>query len=209
MAVEIPKFTRIEGRLNKITLSGTTKVYWQSFIYPATYQFKIGQRDLVFSTGTSDRDSAPFLAEGDQVAVAVLDGASDNNDPRMVYGLYSLEDECGYVAHYRWMNVKSKNAATRIAPNSEFKYIGAVSALLGVSFAIDYALARPLLWPEAAWPIASVAAVWLLCTTLLLIKRWRWKVFHRPTRRQRIVEEIYRCLDLGSPHCPDKKVQSV
>src|SRR5258708_14012683 len=100
MSAELPSIKRIEGRLKNVTLDTFSPFSSASFMEVATYRFELAGEKLAFFTGHWQWQPEPFLAEGDRVVVAVLNEVLA--DAKRVYALQNVEDECTYVAHYRW-----------------------------------------------------------------------------------------------------------
>jgi hypothetical protein len=141
MPAELPNIKRVEGRIKNVTLDTFTPFASTSFMEVATYTFEIAGEKMAFLTGHWQWNPEPFLAEGDRVVVAVLDEAPVPGDAKRVYALQNVEDDCVYVAHYRWQGVDSRIAATRIPPKSEHRYVVAFTAVLLALF-LSFAVAQ-------------------------------------------------------------------
>jgi hypothetical protein len=207
MSAELPNIKRIEGRLKNVALDTSTPFATTSLLEIATYRFEIAGEKMVFFTSHWQWDSEPFLAEGDRAIVAVLDEVTVPGGARRVYALQNAEDDCAYVAHYRWQGDDARIAATRIPPGSEHRYLLALAALMLALFLALAVLQRKD--PSfVGFFFCGVLAVWSAVAIPLLTLRWRWKAGF-PTRRQRIVATVYELLELGSPLAPSRAIHSV
>jgi hypothetical protein len=207
MPAELPNIKRVEGRIKNVTLDTFTPFASTSFMEVATYTFEIAGEEMAFLTGHWQWNPEPFLAEGDRVVVAVLDEAPVPGDAKRVYALQNVEDDCVYVAHYRWQGVDSRIAATRIPPKSEHRYVVAFTAVLLALF-LSFAVAQRQDPSMVAFFGCGVLATWFAIAIPFLSLRWRWQAGF-PTRRQRIVAAVYGLLGIGSPLTPSRVVQSV
>jgi hypothetical protein len=207
MSAELPNIKRVEGRLKNVALDTFTPFASTSFMEVATFRFEIAGEKMVFFTGHWQWNPEPFLAEGDRVVVAVLDEVPPPGGAKRVYALRNTEDDCAYVAHYRWQGVDAQIAATRIPPNREHRYLLVFTALM-ITLLLSFAVAQSKDLSLVAFVSCAVLAVWSAVAIPLLALRWRWQAGY-PTRRQRIVASIYDLLDLGSPFAPSRAVQSV
>ncbi|MGJ7525053.1 hypothetical protein [Variovorax sp. GB1P17] len=206
MADELPDIQRVEGRLKKLTAKS---LYRRG----NAYSFDVDGQSMWFCTSErSWQPSAPFLAEGDRVELAVLNAPLTPTGERRVYALRNLEDDCVYVAHFTWQGNSAPYAATRIPPGSEHRYVLALTALLLALLVIGACIgatagrtSQPTPWLFLG---SLCVGTWLLFAVPLYAIRWRWKAGF-PTRRQRVMQAVYRCLDLGSPLSPKRPVQAV
>ena len=205
MSAELPAIRRIEGRLKNVTLDTFNAFSNTSFMEFATYRFELAGEKLAFFTGHWQWQPEPFLAEGDRVVVAALDEVL--GDAKRVYALQNVEDECTYVAHYRWHGTDARIAATRIPPKSEHRYVLVVTALLLTLFLL-FAVVQRKDPAMVAFFSFGLLAVWFAIAIPFFALRWRWQAGF-PTRRQRIVATVYALLNLGSPLSPGGDIQSV
>jgi hypothetical protein len=173
----------------------------------ATYKFEVAGEKMAFLTGHWQWNPEPFLAEGDRVVVAVLDEATVPGDAKRVYALQNVEDDCVYVAHYRWQGDDARISATRIPPGSEHRYVLVVTALLLALF-LSFVVAQPQDPSLVAFFGCGLLAVWVAIAIPFFLLRWRWQAGF-PTHRQRIVDAVYEMLGMGSPLAPTRVVQSV
>ncbi|MBV6749584.1 hypothetical protein KV580_04705 [Pseudomonas chlororaphis] len=204
MAAELPDIQRVEGRLTKLAAKSLYK-------RGNAYSFDVNGQSMWFLTSEpSWQPTSPFLAEGDRVELAVLDTPLTPTGERRVYALRNLEDDGVYVTHFAWQGNSQPYAATRIAPGSEHRYVLKLTALLIGLLIIGACISAVTGTNRASWPfLAGLCAVaWLLFAVPLYVLRWRWNAGF-PTRRQRVMEAVYRCLGLGSPLAPNRPVQTV
>lgn len=204
MTAELPDIQRVEGRLKKLTAKS---LYRRG----NAYSFDVDGQSMWFCTSErSWQPGAPFLAEGDRVELAVLDAPLTPTGERRVYALRNLEDGCVYVAHFTWQGNSAPYAATRIPPGSEHRYVLALTAAL-LAILVMGACIGAATGTDRAFSLfldGLFVGAWLLFVVPLYVLRWRWKA-GRPTHRQRVLEAVYRCLDLGSPLAPKTPVRAV
>lgn len=204
MAAELPDIQRVEGRLKKLTAKSLYK-------RGNAYSFVVNGQSMWFLTRErSWHPSAPFLAEGDRVELAVLDKPLTSTGEQRVYALRNLEDDCVYVTHFAWQGSSEPYAATRIPPGSEYRYVLASTALLIAILAMGACIGAVTGKNDSFSLFLGGLCVgaWLLFAVPLSVIRWRWKA-GLPTRRQRVMEAAYRCLALGSPLAPNRSVRAV
>ncbi|QJI29037.1 hypothetical protein HKK55_10055 [Pseudomonas sp. ADAK18] len=204
MAAELPDIQRVEGRLKKLAAKSLYK-------RGNAYSFDVDGQSMWFLTREpSWHPSSPFLAEGDRIELAVLNTPLTSTGERWVYALRNLEDDTVYVTHFAWQRTSEPYAATRIPPASEHRYILALTALLITLLVMGACIGALTGTDSAPWFVLSGLCIgaWLLGAVPLYIMRRRWKAGF-PTRRQRVTEAVYRCLDLGSPLAPNRPVRSV
>ncbi|KIH84126.1 hypothetical protein [Pseudomonas batumici] len=206
MAAELPDIQRVEGRLKKLTAKSLYK-------RGNAYSFDVDGQSMWFLTNErSWNPTSPFLAEGDRVELAVLDTPLTPTGERWVYALRNLEDDGVYIAHFAWQGTSEPYAATRIPPGSEHRYVLALTALLMAILGMGACMGAVTgtATNSESWLFLGGLCVgaWLLFAVPLYITRWRWKAGF-PTRRQRVTEAVYRCLDLGSPLAPNRPVRAV
>lgn len=162
-------------------------------------------------------DVLPFLAEGDRVEVAAYAGQISGAGPdQLVYGLRNLEDGRVYVCHHYFRGAYTDIAPVGVGLKQRVPMLTLLAGLLGVCWLVVVAVLASSDSPsgrEAAPELAAVAFAFLLlawlCIALpLLFLDTRWRM-GRPTRRQRILERIYRALNLGTPFAPTASIEEV
>jgi hypothetical protein len=204
MGVELPAIKRVEGRLRNVKVRG---LYRRG----TAYEFAVDGQSMWFCTGPkSGSVGDPFLAEGDRVVLAVLDAPLTPGGERRVYALQNCEDDCVYVAHFIWQGSSASYGGTRIAPGSEHRYAVALGVFLGVLFGVGCGFSAATGIKSWPWSFAGgvCVGVWLVVVVPLYVIRWRWGAGF-PTRRQRVLDGVYRCLGLESPLVPSRRVRAV
>ncbi|MFY4261802.1 hypothetical protein ACOTCG_29710 [Achromobacter xylosoxidans] len=181
------------------------------------YRFHVGTRRFIMYVAENFGDVLPFLAEGDRVEVAAYAGQITGAGPdQLVYGLRNLEDGRVYVCHHYFRGAYTDIAPVGVGLKQRVPMLTLLAGLLGVCWLVVVAVLASSDSPsgrEAAPELAAVAFAFLLlawlCIALpLLFLDTRWRM-GRPTRRQRILERIYRALNLGTPFAPTASIEEV
>lgn len=181
------------------------------------YRFQVGTRRFIMYVAENFGDVLPFLAEGDRVEVAAYAGQIAGAGPdQLVYGLRNLEDGRVYVCHHYFRAAFTDIAPVGVGLRQRVPMLSLLAILLLVCWLVVVAVLSSSDSPsgrEAAPELAAVTFVFLLvawlCVALpLLFMDTRWRM-GRPTRRQRILERIYRALGLGTPFAPTAVIEEV
>lgn len=181
------------------------------------YRFHVGTRRFIMYVAENFGDVLPFLAEGDRVEVAAYAGQITGAGPdQLVYGLRNLEDGRVYLCHHYFRGAYTDIAPVGVGLKQRVPMLTLLAGLLGVCWLVVVAVLASSDSPsgrEAAPELAAVAFAFLLlawlCIALpLLFLDTRWRM-GRPTRRQRILERIYRALGLGTPFAPTAVIEEV
>lgn len=210
-----PEILLIRGALASLTHEArpsarTTPSY-------GVYRFHVGTRRFIMYVAENFGDVLPFLAEGDRVEVAAYAGQITGAGPdQLVYGLRNLEDGRVYVCHHYFRGAYTDIAPVGVGLKQRVPMLTLLAGLLGVCWLVVVAVLASSDSPsgrEAAPELAAVAFAFLLlawlCIALpLLFLDTRWRM-GRPTRRQRILERIYRALNLGTPFAPTASIEEV
>lgn len=210
-----PEILLIRGALASLTHEArpsarTTPSY-------GVYRFHVGARRFIMYVAENFGDVLPFLAEGDQVEVAAYAGQIAGAGPdQLVYGLRNLEDGRVYVCHHYFRAAFTDIAPVGVGLRQRVPMLSLLAILLLVCWLVVVAVLSSSDSPsgrEAAPELAAVTFVFLLvawlCVALpLLFLDTRWRM-GRPTRRQRILERIYRALGLGTPFAPTAVIEEV
>ncbi|BEG73352.1 hypothetical protein [Achromobacter xylosoxidans] len=210
-----PEILLIRGALASLTHEArpsarTTPSY-------GVYRFHVGTRRFIMYVAENFGDVLPFLAEGDRVEVAAYAGQIAGAGPdQLVYGLRNLEDGRVYVCHHYFRAAFTDIAPVGVGLRQRVPMLSLLAILLLVCWLVVVAVLSSSDSPsgrEAAPELAAVTFVFLLvawlCVALpLLFLDTRWRM-GRPTRRQRILERIYRALNLGTPFAPTAVIEEV
>lgn len=210
-----PEILLIRGALASLTHEArpsmrTTPSY-------GVYRFQVGARRFIMYVAENFGDALPFLAEGDQVEVAAYAGHIAGAGPeQLVYGLRNREDGRVYVCHHYFRAAFTDIAPVGVGLRQRVPMLSLLAILLLVCWLVVVAVLSSSDSPsgrETAPELAAVTFVFLLaawlCVALpLLILDTRWRM-GRPTRRQRILERIYRALGLGTPFAPTAVIEEV
>lgn len=181
------------------------------------YRFQVGARRFVMYVAENFGDAMPFLAEGDQVEVAAYAGQVSGAGPdQLVYGLRNLEDGRVYVCHHYFRSAFTDIAPVGVGLKQRVPLLTLLAALLLVCWLVVVAVLATSGSPSSRETAPELAAVvfaflllaWLCVALPLLFLDTRWRM-GRPTRRQRILERIYRALGLGTPFAPAAVIEEV
>jgi hypothetical protein len=181
------------------------------------YRFQIGRQHYALHVGEDLGNVQPFLAEGDRVELAAYAGEIPGAGPhRLVYGLRNLEDGRVYVCHRHFRGAHARIGPVGVGLNQRVPMLALLGSLLLVAWLVVvgflYFGGSPQEHadlPElATFLFAILLFVWACFAVPLLFLDTRWRL-GRPTRRQRILERIYRTLDLGTPFAPKVRIEEV
>lgn len=181
------------------------------------YRFQVGARRYVMYVAENFGDAMPFLAEGDRVELAAYAGQLAGAGPdQLVYGLRNLEDDRVYVCHHYFRGAFTDIAPVGVGLGQRVPLLRLLAVLLVFSWLVVVAVLATSDSPSSREQAPELAAVvfafllvaWLCVALPLLFLDARWRM-GRPTRRQRILERIYRALGLGTPFAPTAVIEEV
>ncbi|MFY3136011.1 hypothetical protein ACOTFF_02245 [Achromobacter xylosoxidans] len=214
LADAAPEILLIRGALASLTHEARRSSRTPSY---GVYRFHVGRRRFMMYVAENFGDVLPFLAEGDRVEVAAYAGQIAGAGPdQLVYGLRNLEDGRVYVCHHCFRGAFTDIAPVGVGLKQRVPMLTLLAGLLAVCWLVLVAVLASSDSPsgrETAPELAAVAFAFLLlawlCVALpLLFLDTRWRM-GRPTRRQRILERIYRALNLGTPFAPTASIEEV
>ena len=212
---EAPEILKVSGVLTSLTHEahqGTRN----SPSY-GIYRFQIGRQYYALYVGEDFGNVLPFLAEGDRVELAAYAGDIPGAGPhRLVYGLRNLEDGRVYVCHRHFRGRDTKIGPVGVGLSQRVPMLALIGSLLLVSWLVVVGFLYFGGSPEehadlpelAIFLFAILLFAWACFALPLLFLDTRWRM-GRPTRRQRILERIYRVLDLGTPFAPTARIEEV
>ncbi|CAB3907592.1 hypothetical protein [Achromobacter deleyi] len=181
------------------------------------YRFQVGRQPYALHVGEDLGNVQPFLAEGDRIELAAYAGEIPGAGPhRLVYGLRNREDDRVYVCHRHFRGAHTRIGPVGVGLSQRVPMLALLGSLLLVTWLVVVGFLHFGGSPQehadlpelAAFLFAILLFVWACFAVPLLYLDTRWRL-GRPTRRQRILERIYRTLDLGTPFAPKVRIEEV
>jgi hypothetical protein len=215
MIDDLPVVHRMSGKLRNLrveTFSAGAKAGRTTF---RAYRFELDGRALVFHAGENFADIKPFLAEGDQVELAVQ-RFEDEPEPRepLVYALRNVEDDCAYVSQMQFRGGYGFGHGARYSLPGISRRQRTRSLWFLAAASLPAASLAGVSWAQGshaeAGVILGVILLMLLAVGLALVM-WPWWSLRlgRPSRRERLLARVYATLSLGTPDRPAPGVYSV
>ncbi|WP_313702543.1 hypothetical protein [Achromobacter sp.] len=207
-----PPLLLIRGQLDEITHE--TRHVHKGPTY-GHYRFSVQGRQFLMTVNESLGSWQPFLAQDDQVEMAV-NAQPAPGEPHAVYALRNLEDGRAYMCHLRFRANLGRDTPVGVGMNQRAPMLKAIGGLMlavwlfliGLTWFMDPEALQGD-YPEVALFILGMfLLVWLCFALPLFWLDMRWRM-GRPTRRQRITERIYALLDLGTPFAPKQRIEEV
>lgn len=211
-----PAIARVRGALTAVTHESIRSMNGGPSY--GVYRFVVGKQPYVMRVGEDIGNVTPFLAEGDQVELAVHPVDLPGGDPhRIVYALRNVEDGRVYVCHRTFRGGRAAVAPIGVGLSQRVPLLRTVAGYLFVCWVMILGVfaftdldssgfdALPLI---AAWAFAACLGVWLGVALPFVYLHARWRN-GRPTTRQRTLERVYLALGLGTPFEPTAPVEEM
>ncbi len=210
---DLPPIRRVLGTLTSLTHEARRSV--RSGPSFGIYRFVLGKQPYVMTVGENLGDIKPFLAEGDEVEMAVLASDAPGGGPhQLVYAMRNLEDGRVYVCHHGFRGGNSQVSPIGVGLTQRAPMLKMLAGLFLFTWLVLIAIMFSADSPSDDGPVLvtysllGFFALWVCVALPFLYLDMRWRA-GRPTRRQRILERIYAVMGLGTPFAPSERVEEV